>query len=348
MLDLQKIFYQLESISTILKMEQAHHIFIVCGQHIRNSAWKKTLEQMCEKTTFFTEFTSNPKCEEVLSGLHKIQEGNCDFILSIGGGSVIDVAKCIKKDYPVKHLAIPTTAGTGSEATHFAVLYEKGEKKSVAAKELLPEYVILEAHLLRGLSLYQKKSTMLDALCQCIESYWSLAANAWSRAYAKKGIELIWNNYEAYLADDVQTYKTMLEAAHYSGKAIQITTTTAPHAMSYKLTTLYGISHGHAVGLCLPFVWEYMYEQLENKKKNTEGLKETFLELAHIFSCQNIGETIEKLKAFYQALDLQKPDIQQADIDVFVQTINVERLQNNPMELTSVDLKRIYQKIWGG
>ena len=222
----------------------------------------------------FTGFDANPTYEQVLEGVRLFRERGCDALVSVGGGSAIDIAKCIKlfapmdtdgisprfvelpRAYsPLPHIAIPSTAGTGSESTHFAVMYVDGIKNSISHPCLQPDVAILDASLLVSLPDYQKKATLLDALCQAIESYWSVKSSPTSRTYARVAIPLVVNNYEAYLAGSLNASEKMMRAANLAGKAINLTTTTAAHAMSYKITSLYGAAHGHAVALCLPVVW---------------------------------------------------------------------------------------------
>ena len=146
----------------------------------------------------FSGFTPNPKMEEVMDGVEVFKASGCDTILAVGGGSPIDVAKCIKKysesDAPI--IAIPTTSGTGSESTHFAVVYENGNKLSVAAPDLLPDIVILEPATLKNVPEYTRKATMLDALCHAIESHWAKKATPESKGYAEKAIEDSLNPYK--------------------------------------------------------------------------------------------------------------------------------------------------------
>lgn len=138
----------------------------------------------------FQGFSSNPKYEDVLRGVEAFRAENCDAVVAVGGGSSLDVGKCIKlfarmdpeqdclaqplQENGVPLAAVPTTAGTGSESTHFAVVYVNGEKRSVASTAALPDLAILDADALDTLPLYQKKCTLLDALCQGIESAWSV------------------------------------------------------------------------------------------------------------------------------------------------------------------------------
>lgn len=137
----------------------------------------------------FAEFTPNPLYEQVVKGVELFNNNKCNCIVAVGGGSTIDVAKCIKlyckmnpgenfllqekKDSQIPLYAVPTTAGTGSESTKHAVIYYEGSKQSISHESIIPNVVILEPSLLKSLPVYQKKCTMLDALSQAIESFWS-------------------------------------------------------------------------------------------------------------------------------------------------------------------------------
>lgn len=281
----------------------------------------------------FSEFSINPLYEEVLQGVERFRQANSDFILAIGGGSSLDVAKGIKfvlkKDIPI--LAVPTTAGTGSEATHFAVVYKNGEKHSLAKQYLLPDFVVLEPCFLNTLPIYQRKCTLLDALCQAIESLWAKRRTFESAGYARKAIELIIENMDAYLSGSNESNAAIMQAAHLSGKAINLTTTTAPHAMSYKLTALYGLPHGHAVALCLPKVWAYMGG---------------FDEIAEVLGQKNHVVAIVWFENLLRKIGLVAPsNVSTKDLNRLVDSVNEQRLENNPVLLTKEEVRRIYQKI---
>jgi len=281
----------------------------------------------------FNDFTPNPLYEDARAGVKVLRSNKCDCIIAIGGGSSIDIAKSIKYynqiDLPL--MAVPTTSGTGSEATHFAVIYKNGKKHSVADKRLLPNYVILQPDVLKTLPLYQKKCTMLDALCQAIESWWSRKATPDSLMYSKKAIKLILNNIEGYLENDEESNKNMLIASNLAGKAINITTTTAPHAMSYKLTSLYNIPHGHAVALCLPKVWRC----IENHD-----------DIAKMFKVKRHEDAITLFENMLQRLEILPPDnINAGDLDILTKAVNIQRLRNNPVPLKKSSLRTIYKEI---
>ena len=286
--------------------------------------------------TRFSGFTSNPQFEDIMAGVSVLKNNMCDFILAVGGGSSIDTAKGIKyyshADIPI--MATPTTSGTGSEATHFAAIYIDGEKHSITDDTLLPDYVVLQPDVLKTLPTYQKKCTMLDALCQAIESWWSKSATPESIEYSRKAIRLILDNMESYLANDDEGNRNMLTASNLAGKAINITTTTAPHAMSYKLTSLYGLPHGHAVALCLPKVWRHM-----------KGFDEIALALGGE-SCDEAVTIFEKL---LKDLDIfPPPTATDSDLDMLASSVNLQRLNNNPVELEKDIIKELYYKILEG
>jgi len=305
----------------------------------------------------FSEFSPNPKYEEVVKGVEKFVSGACDGIIAIGGGSAIDVAKCIKlfsgmnekKNYleqipsnsvDIPFIAIPTTAGTGSESTKHAVIYYEGLKQSISYNEAIPDIVVLIPELLKDLPIYQKKSTLLDALCQGLESWWSINSTPESVEHAKAAVYSILDNYKNYLNGDEDSARKILVASNESGKAINLTATTAPHAMSYKLTSLYGIPHGIAVALCLPGVWEYMVDNLDKckDKRGKEYLKKIFDE---------IPMSADKFRAILSELDISNPISKNKENDIaeLVASINQERLKNSPVELDSEAIFRIYSDI---
>jgi alcohol dehydrogenase class IV len=281
----------------------------------------------------FSEFTSNPAYEDIQKGVNALLKNDCDFIIAIGGGSSIDVAKSIKYysevDYDI--MAIPTTAGTGSETTHFAAIYKDGEKISVADKRLMPGYVVLQPDLLKTLPSYQRKCTMLDALCQAVESWWAKKATPESIGYSKKAIDLICTNMNGYLNNENEGNKNMLIAANLAGKAINITTTTAAHAMGYKLSTLYGIAHGHAVAICLPKVWGYM---------------NNFDDIAESLGYKNHKEAISFFERLLDSLEICRPEkTSDRDLDVLVDSVNTQRLDNNPIALDKETIRVLYKNI---
>ena len=331
---------------------------LVCG----NSFDKLPIKEFITKFDIirFSEFSPNPKYDEVVKGVEKFVSGACDGIIAVGGGSAIDVAKCIKlfsgmnekKNYleqipsnsvDIPFIAIPTTAGTGSESTKHAVIYYEGLKQSISYNEAIPDIVVLIPELLKDLPIYQKKSTLLDALCQGLESWWSINSTPESIEYAKAAVYSILDNYKNYLNGDEDSARKILVASNESGKAINLTATTAPHAMSYKLTSLYGIPHGIAVAVCIPGVWEYMVDNLDKckDKRGKEYLKKIFDE---------IPMSADKFRAILSELDISNPISKNKENDIaeLVASINQERLKNSPVDLDGEAIFRIYSDIIAG
>lgn len=315
----------------------------------------------------FTDFSPNPAIESAIKGADLCSQKKCDMIIACGGGSAIDVAKCIrlfveidtnKTDFienlnpgKLNLLAIPTTAGTGSEATHFAVVYKNKQKLSIGEKSNIPQAVLLDARTLEKLPLKQKKSTYFDALCHAIESLWSIHATLESRTYAKEAVRLLMAGEYSYLSgnSDETVNMTMMLAAHYAGKAINISKTTAAHAMSYKLTELFGIPHGQSAALCLNALLPYMVESCWHNKEN--GLRELLAEInERIGGTQgtNLADTFHKLLERHNMFVELAVDNMEETLPLLVDSVNEERLKNHPLKLTKQDFVSCYSQILNG
>jgi len=327
---------------------------------------KDAIEALPVEKVKFGDFTPNPLFEQVCRGIDLLKSSGCDAILAVGGGSAIDVAKCIKLAFladagkkalipplvsqrlpidgaAIPFIAIPTTAGTGSESTHNAVMYYEGAKQTVTNDGILPDYAVLEPSVLKTLPLYQKKCTMMDALCQGIESWWSVNSTAESREYSRRTVELVMESWRKYIFEnDTSSASQIMLAANFGGRAINIAQTTAPHAMSYKITSLFGLPHGHAVAVCLPGVWQYMMEYPEQcvDARGTDYLKGIFREISALI-------TVDDFREMMTAMELGRPvsDNPSAHIDILSTSVNPIRLKNNPVRLSEDVIRRLYGAI---
>ncbi|HCK88534.1 MAG TPA: alcohol dehydrogenase [Erysipelotrichaceae bacterium] len=312
-----------------------------------------------KNVVYFSDFQPNPLYESVVRGVQVFQENKCDAIIAVGGGSAMDVAKCIKlyqnmdpaenylkqeivpNDIPLA--AVPTTAGTGSEATRYAVIYCEGQKQSVTHESCIPDMVLFDASALKTLPLYQKKATMLDALCHSIESYWSVNSTDESREYSRQAIALILSNMNGYLASDDTAGWEMLKAANLAGRAINITQTTAGHAMCYKITSLYNTAHGHSAALVLRKLWPYMKAHPENcaDARGEAYLRSVFAELDELFG----GDGPERFSRIFDSLELEVPEAGEEDIQILAASVNQVRLKNNPVRLDEETAAQLYREI---
>lgn len=357
-----------KDLERLFREKNARSILLVCGNSFRKQGIYERIQKAAEasgaRLTEFSDFEPNPRYESVVKGVDVFLEEGCDFIIAAGGGSAMDVAKCIKlfqnmdrgrnylqqeiveNDTPI--LAIPTTAGTGSEATRFAVIYYEGNKQSVHHTSIVPEYVILDPELLRSLPEYQRKSTMLDALCHALESFWSVNATEESKTYAARAIRQVLESMEAYLDNDPAGNEGMLRASNTAGKAINFTQTTAGHAMCYKLTTLYGLAHGHAAALCVKALWPYMAEHTADciDPRGEAYFQKTLEELAQAMGCGTVEASIRKYEALLEGLSLEVPAMRDAsDLDLLKKSVNPDRLKNHPVLLTEETLETLYRQI---
>ncbi len=356
----QEAYDSIGTVKDILVKYGIKNPMLICG--IPVDAIKSHLNF---KYVLFDEIRPNPVYEDVCKAVSVFKDNDCDGIISIGGGSAIDTAKCVKlysamsdttlpyieqkfKFNPIKHIAIPSTAGTGSESTRFAVMYYNGEKQSVTHDSIFPDVAITDSLLLKSLPEYQKKSTLLDAICQGIESLWSVNSDDISKNYAKKSVKLILENYQGYLLGDEICAHEIMIASNLAGHAINLTQTTAAHAMSYKITSIFGIPHGHAVALCLPKIWRYMASNTDKciDKRGQEYLNDTLISISEIFGATNAADGADKFEQLFKDLNMPSPTCDDKEIlESLAKSVNPVRLGNNPVALEYDVLLEMYSEI---
>ena len=341
-------------------------VLLVCDSSYPFLSLRNIIEKMDVPHVVFDKFTPNPLYEDVCKGVDLFQKTKCDTILAIGGGSSLDVAKCIKlycqmdkatlyleqeyKDTGVKLIAIPTTAGTGSESTRFAVIYYDGKKQSVTHESIVPNVAILEPRVLKSLPLYQKKCTMMDALCQGIESWWSVNSTDQSKKLSKEAVETIMRWWKEYIFDNTdEAANHIMRAANLAGQAICITQTTAAHAFSYKITSLYKLPHGHAVAVCLPVIWEYMIGHINMciDNRGQEYLTKLFTHISKAMGCGTSAEPIALFRQMMAEMELNNPVAvnREEEIEVLSTSVNPVRLKNNPIRLSESTIQYLYNII---
>lgn len=370
---MQEVFFGYGSIANLRKVLERHEpkgIFIVAGKKSYESCGAKdAIERILGNRHYkvFSDFSPNPKMEEVNAGIEAFRAGNYDFIIAVGGGSAIDVAKCISalcgsEQDPFETIkgnrqpecrkiilvAIPTTSGTGSESTQFAVVYSGKEKYSFDNPILLPDYAIIDPEFMLNLPKEITASTGMDALCQAIESYWAITSTEESKKHAKEAITLIIKSMEKAVNNpDKKSREAMALAANLSGKAINITRTTACHAISYPITSFFGIPHGHAVGLTLPSMIIFNSETDGsdlNEKRGLEYLSRTMKELFSILGVRDEKEAAMKIEIMMKSIGLETrlSNLGINDIEVIIKNgFNAQRVVRNPRLLTENALRRI-------
>lgn len=351
-------------ISKYFVKNNINSIFVVCYHFKEKPSIINYLESLNINITYFSDYTPNPTYDEVCNGIELFRKSNSNFILAIGGGSAIDVAKCIKafstmddkqsylkqeiKENNILLGCVPTTAGTGSEATRYAVIYFGGEKQSITSNTIIPSLVLFDANFLKSLPLNVKKATWFDAFSHSIESIWSVNSTEESKEYAKQAIQLLLKNLDDYLNSDESTYFDMLKAANLAGKAINITQTTAGHAMCYKLTSLYGIPHGQSAGLINSVLFPYMIDNINDccDVRGKEYLKKTFNEISKSLGCKSLRDAKTYISKLLIKLNLYDVSVNFDDIETVSKSVNVDRLKNNPVKLDYDNIKSIYVELF--
>lgn len=345
--DIDKVFEQLN----------VQKPFLCCGKSFQKTKAFEYIEKF--NPIIFDRIRPNPRFEDMIDAAKLFNAEGCDFMIGAGGGSPMDSAKMIRlmttndiskclsepmENNDIKALFIPTTAGTGSEATKSSVFYiNEVEKTSIANLDFIPDYVILDEELLKSVPPYQRKCTCLDALCHAIESFWSVKATDESREYAEKAINLFFEAKDSYMKNEQYGNRQMLMASYYGGKAINITGTTAGHAMCYNITMNCSTAHGHSVAVCLSTIWEYMLKnnQYVNDKRGREYVLNTFAQLDELMNSNALNTFNSLLSEF----ELERPKVDESKIKEFVSKVNVSRLGNNPTVLEAQDVENIYRKI---
>ena len=364
----QKIITKYSEIDDWVRKNKAQHLFLVCDSSIKFlTDFNEYLEKLKKSVviTSFSDFQPNPLYSSVVEGVRLYRENGCDSIMAVGGGSAMDVAKCIKlyNNLPgdgadgswlgkedvnqIPFIAMPTTAGTGSEATRFAVVYYEGKKQSVTSTSFIPGMVLMDPNALKTLPIYQKKSTMCDALCHAIESFWSVNSTDESKEYSKSAIKLVLENMDGYLANTEVGNAGMLRAAHTAGKAINITQTTAGHAMCYKITSLYHVAHGHAAMLCDRVLFPWMIENLDKciDSRGEEYLKNSLNEIGQALGADDAEGGVKKLEEIFEKVELTIPVAKNEDYKILKTSVNPVRLKNHPVKLDEDTIDGMYHRI---
>ncbi|MGJ7922790.1 iron-containing alcohol dehydrogenase [Neobacillus sp. LXY-4] len=319
-----------------------------------------------------SDIPTEPSYTEAQAVVDHFKALNSDFIIGVGGGSVMDIAKLASvlstDDYTVKDLLedpllakkqvtslmIPTTAGTGSEATPNSIVGvpEKNLKVGIVNGELIADHVILDSNMIKNLPKPIAAATGVDALAHAIECFTSKKANPISDTFALEALDLIMNNIiEACTNPDALEAKSnMLLGSFYAGVAITSSGTTAVHALSYPLGGKYHIAHGVSNAILLTPVMKFNEPVIKDllAKAYDRVVKEKNEELTVNEKSKYIIDLIENIvKTLEIPTSLKTFNVPQEDLDELVEAgMDVQRLLvNNMREVTPEDARKIYLEI---
>jgi len=361
------------NVKAIIEREKAHKVIVFTDKTLRAAGICDILLEQMQGASYeiFDDIKPEPSYLDVEAAAKSMEQCNGDLIIAIGGGSVMDTAKLcsILKGAPygikdllvkpgiarkfLKTVMLPTTCGTGSEATCNAIVAipEENVKKGIVNDIMIPEYAVLDPLMIANLPKPIVAATGADALAHTVECYTSLKANAFSNLYALQGAKLIFENIiEAYQNPDNMEAKTaMMLGAFYGGIAITASGTTAVHALSYPLGGKFHIAHGVSNAILFAPVMEY----------NRSACEKELAEICDVIrpkcfdqtACQKSQMVIDEIRKIIHETnipgDLRKFGVTTGDIDFLVESGSQQRrlLDNNRKNLTKDEIRSIYEQV---
>lgn len=363
-----------EKLAEIIERENAKSILIFTDQGVRGAGLTKRVEAICGTAECYVvdDLTAEPAVGDVERVIHEVGGSRPDLIVGVGGGSVMDAAKLasivVGAEYSLRDLLsnsqlarkytktvmIPTTCGTGSEATCNAIVAipEQETKQGIVNNCMIPDYVILDADMIAHLPPKIIAATGVDALAHVVECFTSKKATALSDTYAKEGACKIFHNIRrAYSnADDMEAKSEMMIGAFYGGVAITGSGTTAVHALSYPLGGKYHIAHGVSNAILFAHVMAF------NKDACVDRLAllcdTVYPELSGRTAEQKADYIIDEIAAIVKEThiptSLESFGVRPGDMDFLVEAGSQQKrlLVNNCKELSLEDIRAIYQKLF--
>lgn len=349
----------------------AERVILVRGENSYRQSGAEAGFQAALKGKLLKEFVRPSllvKAEELDQLADDIRSFAPQIIVAVGGGAVIDSAKIMAalasvrvsasempwsdfSEVPLVPLvAVPTTAGTGSESTSFAALYVNGIKHSIKAAGLLPKLAIVDVNLTKSLPAYETACTGFDALCQSIESHWSRSSSEESRKYSKQAISMAASALsDAVQSGSVEARAQMCQSAHLSGKAINLTGTTGPHAFSYGLTYDYGIAHGHAVAMTIRQFFRFNSNSDGGQDFKFEGeTSQRIEEICQALGASSVSEAVVFLGNLMESCGVTRAfaelGIGQDQIETLCRKVDPVRLANNPRTVQRTQFVQFFQE----
>lgn len=374
----------LAKLPEIAKKLGGSHAFIISGPHLAKMGLVEKaadyLKTVDIKTDAFTEIEANPSVATVEKATEKFKESGADFIVAFGGGSPMDVAKAVGvvakyggsiTEYEGAHkvpgpiiplIAIPTTAGTGSEVTAFSVItdHSRDYKLTVFSYELLPAYAILDAELITTAPASVAAACGIDAFIHAEEAYISTAASPFSDAMAEKAMALIGKNIRRFVANrrDMEAAEAMMVGSLFAGIAFSFARLGNVHAMSHPVSAFFDVPHGVANVVLLPVVAEYnaladhgryltIYNDISPVPAYTDDFEPMMLVDAIHSLCADIGIPENLTIAINQAS--KTGEVTREEIESKIEAMAVDAMKSgniavNPRSSRQCDIEMLYKK----
>ncbi|SFR90563.1 iron-containing alcohol dehydrogenase family protein [Anaeromicropila populeti] len=362
----------IQKLPELLQKENVSKVLVISGPHLNKIGSVDNIMTLLQEHSIaaekFIDVEANPSVETVEKAATLYKESGSDAIIAFGGGSPMDVAKAVGvisqyggtiNDYEGAHLvpgkiptivAIPTTAGTGSEVTAFSVItdHQRNYKLTVFSYELIPAYALLDPDLIVTLPASIAAATGMDALVHALESYLSKAASPFTEALALKALKMIGQNIRAFVAD--RTNETaaseMLTGSMLAGIAFAWSRLGNVHAMAHPVSGYFNVSHGVANAILLPVVLEYnaladsgKYKEIYNCIKISREPVQVFRPSLLVSEIRQLNEDLgipKNLSAVGVTAD-KIPDMAK-------DAMKSGNILVNPRQSTFEDIKLLFQK----
>ena len=351
----------------------ARRVLLVCGRSsFEASGAAAILPELARVADVrrWSDFQPNTDSADLKVGVEVLREFQPDLVLGVGGGSALDMAKLLVSftempsdevvgaveaghkatSRPVRLVLAPTTSGSGAEATHFAVVYVGDEKYSIGGPAMRADAMVLDPALTLSGSAYQRATSGIDAVAQAIESLWAVGATDRSRRFSRHALRLLVPAIETYVNDpDETSARAMAIGSHLAGRAIDISKTTASHALSYAVTKGFGVSHGHAVAISLgPLI---ALHDDHHDRKLQDGIDPRQHARTMTLICGLLGSRGGVQAAARFSVLMQRIGLTSSAIDLGIETaaqrrelatqVNPERLSNNPVLLSQRQIEHL-------
>ena len=374
----------LAKLPEIAKKSGGSHAFLMSGPHLAKMGLVEkaanSLKSAGIAVDTFTDIEGNPSVETVDKATAAFKEAGADFIVAFGGGSPMDVAKAVGvtakyggsiTEYEGAHkvpgpiiplIAIPTTAGTGSEVTAFSVItdHSRDYKLTVFSYEILPAYAILDAELLTTAPASVAAACGIDAFIHAEEAYISTAASPFSDAMAEKAMSLIGKNIRRFVANrgDIEAAEAMLVGSLFAGIAFSFARLGNVHAMSHPVSAFFDVPHGVANAVLLPVIAEYnaladhgRYLTIYNDISPVPAYEEEFEPLMLVDAirelCGEIGIPANLTEAINNASKTGPVSTEEIESKIEAMAVDAMKSGNiavNPRSSRQCDIEMLYRK----
>lgn len=374
----------LAKLPEVAKKSGGSHAFLMSGPHLAKMGLVEKAAESLKVAGIavdtFTDIEGNPSVETVDKATAAFKESGADFIVAFGGGSPMDVAKAVGvtakyggsiTEYEGAHkvpgpiiplIAIPTTAGTGSEVTAFSVItdHSRDYKLTVFSYEILPAYAILDAELLTTAPASVAAACGIDAFIHAEEAYISTAASPFSDAMAEKAMSLIGKNIRRFVANrgDIEAAEAMLVGSLFAGIAFSFARLGNVHAMSHPVSAFFDVPHGVANAVLLPVIAEYnaladhgRYLTIYNDISPVPAYEEEFEPMMLVDAirelCGEIGIPANLTEAINDASKTGPVSAEEIESKIEAMAVDAMKSGNiavNPRSSRQCDIEMLYRK----